>query len=167
MLEKRGAVLETARKVSRILEEADIAGAVIGGVAVVLHGHVRTTRDVDVFVRGDLEECKAPFVDAGMVFDAKDREFVCDGVPVHLVPEKMVEPAPRRFTTIEGVTTVRLGDLISIKLRSGVGNVLRSQDVADVIGLIRARDLGHSFARMVDRSVRAEFKKLVDAVGGG
>src|SRR5688572_10242568 len=108
MLEKRGAVLETARKVSRILQEADIAGAVIGGVAVVLHGHVRTTSDVDVFVRGDLESCRAPFVEAGMRFDAKDREFVFDGVPVHLVSEKMVEPIPQRFTTIEGVTTVRL-----------------------------------------------------------
>src|SRR5688572_7590121 len=92
MLEKRGAVLETAQKVSRILEKADISGAVIGGVAVVLHGHVRTTRDVDVFVRGKLEDCRRPFVEAGMVFDAKDREFVCDGIPVHLVPEKMVEP---------------------------------------------------------------------------
>ena len=49
MLEKRGAVMETARHVSRILDKAGIEGAVIGGI--VLHGHVRTTKDVDVFVR--------------------------------------------------------------------------------------------------------------------
>jgi len=34
MLEKRGAVMETAVKVSRILKKRDIDGAIIGGVAV-------------------------------------------------------------------------------------------------------------------------------------
>jgi hypothetical protein len=32
------------------LSDADVAYAVVGGVACVLHGHVRTTDDVDVFV---------------------------------------------------------------------------------------------------------------------
>jgi predicted nucleotidyltransferase len=50
MLEKRGAVLETARRVSHLLRDNKINGAIIGGVAVVLHGHVRTTKDVDVFI---------------------------------------------------------------------------------------------------------------------
>src|SRR5439155_26150806 len=43
MLDKRGAVLATAVKVSRVMRERGIDGAVIGGVAVVLHGHIRTT----------------------------------------------------------------------------------------------------------------------------
>src|SRR5213076_2185607 len=100
----------------------DIDGAIIGGVAVVLHGHVRTTKDVDVVVRGPLEECKAAFEDAGMSFDPKNREFECDGVPVQLVGKDVVEIPDVRFTEIEGVTTLRLADLISIKLRSGLAS---------------------------------------------
>ena len=164
MLEKRGAVMETARHVSRILDKAGIEGAVIGGIAVVLHGHVRTTKDVDVFVRGPLENCRTAFEEAGIAYDAKGREFVSEGVPVHLVPEAMVAPAPRQFTEIEGVTTVRLADLINMKLKSGMANLARAQDIADVIGLIGVHKLGHSFARTLDRNVRGDFKKLVDAV---
>src|SRR4051794_28536439 len=112
MLEKRGAVMETAVKVSRILKKRDIDGAIIGGVAVVLHGHIRTTKDVDVALRGALEECKIAFEEAGMSFDAKKKEFELDGVPVHLVSQEMVK-LPGTFVDIDGVQTVRLGDLIS------------------------------------------------------
>lgn len=166
MLENRGAVLETAVKVSRILEGAKIDGAIIGGISVFLHGHARTTRDVDVFVRGPLGQCKAPFEAAGLVWDTKEREFYCDGVPVQLVNEDVVQPEPKKFTRIDDVTTLRLSDLISIKLRCGMENVTRAQDIADVIGLIRVHQLGGGFARYLDKGVRSEFKKLVRAVRG-
>jgi hypothetical protein len=167
MLEKRGAVMETAVKVSRILKKHDIDGAIIGGVAVVLHGHVRTTKDVDVAVRGELEACREAFEDAGLAFDAKKKEFVCDGVPVHLVPQEMAQLPPGDFVEMEGVTTLRLADLVSVKLRSGLSSRLRAQDIADVIGLIRAHKLGGSFAPKLDRAVRKEFRKLVEAVRQG
>jgi hypothetical protein len=167
MLEKRGAVMETAVKVSRILKKQNIDGAIIGGVAVVLHGYVRTTRDVDVAIRGELEACKAAFEDAGLKFDSKKREFDCDGVPVHLVPEEMVRLPQADFVEIEGVTTVRLADLISIKLKSGLSSRARAMDIGDVVGLIRAHSLGTSFAAKLDRTVRKEFKKLVEAVRRG
>lgn len=44
-----GPLLDVARDVSRILRERDLDSAIIGGVAVVMHGHVRTTLDVDVY----------------------------------------------------------------------------------------------------------------------
>jgi len=166
MLEKRGAVMETAVKVSRILKKRDIDGAIIGGVAVVLHGHIRTTKDVDVAVRGPLEECRIAFEEAGMSFDAKKKEFDLDGVPVHLVTQEMVK-LPASFVDIDSVQTVRLGDLISIKLKSGLSSRVRAQDIADVIGLIRAHNLGSSFATKLDRAVRKEFKELVEAVRRG
>ncbi len=50
LLEGRGAILEVAREVARLMRDAGVEGAVIGGVAVVLHGYVRTTVDVDVLV---------------------------------------------------------------------------------------------------------------------
>jgi hypothetical protein len=45
MLGKRGAVLDSARNLSRLLHDHNLRGAIINGVAVALHGHVRTTRD--------------------------------------------------------------------------------------------------------------------------
>src|SRR5947207_9173902 len=121
MLEKRGAVMETAVKVSRILKKRDIDGAIIGGVAVVLHGHIRINKHVDVAILGPLEECKSAFEEAGMSFDARKKEFELDGVPVHLVPEEMAK-LPAGFVEIDGVQTFRLGDLISIKLKSGLSS---------------------------------------------
>src|SRR4051812_3695673 len=159
MLEKRGAVMETAVKVSHILKKRDIDGAIIGGVAVVLHGHIRTTKDVDVAIRGSLEQCKIAFEEAGLTFDPKKREFDLDGVPVQLVGDEMVK-LPEGFVEIEGVQTVRLADLINIKLKSGLSSKIRAQDIADAIGLIRAHNLSGAFASKVDRSVRKEFRKL-------
>ena len=48
LLDKRGTVLDIAREVSHLMHEVGIPGLVIGGIVVVLHGHVRTTRDVDI-----------------------------------------------------------------------------------------------------------------------
>jgi hypothetical protein len=49
MLEHRGAILDTAREVSDLLRQHKIRGAIVGGIAVVLNGHLRTTRDVGKF----------------------------------------------------------------------------------------------------------------------
>lgn len=50
ILEKRGSILDIAREVSRLIRDSGVDGVVIGGVAVVLHGHVRTTKDIDIFL---------------------------------------------------------------------------------------------------------------------
>ncbi len=155
MLEKRGAVMETAVKVSRILKKRDIDGAIIGGVAVVLHGYVRTTTNVDVASRGAADESEAAL------------DGIRNGVPIRLWPDEMVQLPAGDFVEIEGVTTLRLADLISIKLKSGLASRVRAQDIADVIGLIRAHHLGGAFSTKLDRAVRKEFKKLVEAVRRG
>ena len=55
ILDKQGTVLDIAREVSHLMRAAGIPGVVIGGIAVVLHGHVRTTKDIDIFVPPPLE----------------------------------------------------------------------------------------------------------------
>jgi hypothetical protein len=54
-----------------------------------------------------------------------------------------------------------LADLINMKLRSGATNLLRAQDLADVIGLIRHHQLSSGFARHLDKALRPAFRKLV------
>lgn len=75
MLEGYGLILDTARDLSRLFQERGIAAVVIGGVAVVLHGHVRTTVDVDVLTLPPPEVVAKVLVEAGYEFNAVKKEF--------------------------------------------------------------------------------------------
>ena len=161
ILDKRGAVLDLAREVSRLMRNAGLPGVVIGGVAVALHGHLRTTKDVDILVNPPLKPLADLLTNNGFSFDRAERAFVKHGVPVHIVSPKQVGSVPKERVEIEGVTTVALPDLIGMKLRSGSTNLLRAQDLADVIGLIRHHRLTGEFARHLDKTLRAPFRKLV------
>lgn len=164
MLEGKGAILEVARRVSRVLDESKARGAVIGGVAVVLHGHVRTTADVDVYIAGSLDDFSAKLRSAGFTFSPERREFLSAGVPVHLVSSKETRIKPGEPVHIDDVRTVSLPDLINLKLTSGLRNLTRAQDIADVIGLIRANRLTSQFAGKLNKALRSEFRKLAKAV---
>jgi hypothetical protein len=121
-------ILDIAREVTAVLASTGIDGAVIGGVAVVLHGYVRTTIDVDVFLPERPEEFAAALRSEGFRFDRGRREFVKGGVPVHIVTLDQLGTPPARIKDIERVRTVSLADLISMKLRSGTKSVLRAID---------------------------------------
>jgi hypothetical protein len=164
ILEKRGAVLEIAREVSRLMREAGLSGAIIGGIAVVLHGHIRTTKDIDIFMPPPLEPLADLLKTHGFAFDRKERAFIKHGVPIHLVLPEQTGSVSQETVEIEGITTVTLADLINIKLRSGSTNLLRAQDLADVIGLIRHHQLTGSFAQHLDKSLRLTFRKLARMV---
>ena len=96
---------------------------------------------------------------AGLLFSESESYL-----PVQLVDERIVQPVPHDRVQIDDVTTVSLADLINMKLRSGSTSVLRSQDIADVVGLIRANKLTGAFTSKLDKTVRAEFQKLAKAV---
>ncbi len=164
MLDRRGSILELARELSELMQREKIPGVVIGGIAVVLHGHVRSTKDIDILIDHPLEALAKVLCDHGFRYDEARREFVRDDVPVHLVTREQVARAPRKTMQIEGITTVSLADLIEMKLESGSKNVLRAQDLADVIGLIRQNNLTGEFARYLDKSLRSAYRKLVKAI---
>jgi hypothetical protein len=161
LLDKRSAILDLARELSQLMLSAGVPGVVIGGIAVVLHGHVRTTKDIDVFIAGSTESLAQLLMANGFGFDSARREFLREGIPVHLVTLEQLEQEPRKTVEIEGITTVSLEDLIAIKLRSGSSNVLRAQDLADAIGLIRHHRLTGEFARHLDKSLRPTYRRLI------
>ncbi|MCC7291736.1 MAG: hypothetical protein IT449_06725 [Phycisphaerales bacterium] len=163
MLEGRGQVLETAREATAALRAGGADGAVIGGVAVVLHGYVRTTSDVDLFV-SDLDRAATALRSGGFAFRRKDRSFSRAEVPIHLVTDSTTPSPSRPFETREGIWTVALVDLINMKLRSGTERLTRAIDLADVIGLIRCRKLTAEFTKNLDKDLRSTFRKLVSAV---
>lgn len=164
LLEGRGILLDVAREISGLLRAAGVPGVVVGGIAVVLHGYVRTTRDIDLLPLSPVDPLASLLTAKGFTFDRKRREFVKQGVPVHLVLPEQVETLPTETVDIEGVTTVTLAELINMKLRSGSRSLLRAQDLADVIGLIRHHRLTSEFVRHLDRALRPAFRKLVHKI---
>ncbi len=149
---------------ARRLTEATGA-PVLGGISVFLHGYRRTTEDIDLFA-ARTDELHEALIGLGAEWDAEQRELRIEGVPVHLVTESETGSAPSQVVEIQGVRVVGLADLIRFKLHSGLGRPERSQDIADVVELIRRVPLEKSFAGRLPREQRAPFKKLVDAVRG-
>lgn len=161
MLDKRGALLDIAREISDLMQAANIPGVVVGGVAVVLHGHVPTTNDVVIFLQPPLEPLAELLTANGFIFNSGKKEFVKHGIPIHLLLPDQVGAMQNEAVEIDGITTVTLVDLINMKLRSGSQNLLRAQDLADVIGSIRHHQLTSGFARHLDKALRPAFRKIV------
>jgi hypothetical protein len=164
LLQKKGRILDVAREVSRVMARSGIDGVVIGGVAVVLHGYVRTTIDVDVFVASDLGAMKRALEAAGFDFDKNARRYWKGDVAVHLVSSGETEAPLGPPVEIDGIRTVAVEDLIRLKLRSGLDNLARAIDIADVVGLIRIRNLSPEFASRLPKDLRSSFRKIVRAV---
>ncbi len=164
LLDGRGAILDTAREISTYLCDAKVAAAVIGGVAVVLHGHRRSTKYIDILAGDSLDSIAAVLTSQGFQHVPERREFVRDSIPVYLVTAEQTGIELRDTQEIEGIVTVPLSDLIAMKLRSGSTNLLRAQDLADVIGLIRCHKLSGGFAQKLEKSLRPGFRKLARAI---
>ena len=59
---------------------------------------------------------------------------------------------------------VSLKDLIAIKLLCGLENAGRSKDIGDVEELVRVIPLDKRFAAKLPKTIRQDFKGMVDAV---
>jgi hypothetical protein len=166
---------QAAARCHEVLAAAEIPHAVLGGVAVCLHGYQRNTVDVDVLVRRiDSEAVRINLERAGFVWNAKDKEFNSpSGIAIQFLlagdragPDSEVPlPDPsddRAVTEIEGLPVLRLSRLIETKIACGTGNLRRThKDFADVIELILQNRLNSSFARYLHKSLRQTYRQLV------
>jgi hypothetical protein len=165
MLEGKGTILDVARRISRAIKARSIDAAVIGGISVVLHQYVRTTMDVDLWVPGSLSDVGECLEAEGATFNSAKREFLIGNIPVHLVTLDQTGFAPTHLVDIEEIRTVSLADLISLKLSSGIGNIRRTRDISDVIGLIEANHLTSRFTPKIAKAFRKDFKELLKRLG--
>jgi hypothetical protein len=146
---------DAATRVNDALAARHVDYAVVGGVAVCLHGYRRNTVDLDVL-------------------DGKAKEHrAASGVAVQVVlagePEgpgqEATFPSPKDakcVILIEGLPVLSLAQLIQAKLACGLGDMRRThKDFADVVELIAIHRLDGSFARRLHKSVRKEFRELV------
>lgn len=124
-------VLDDAVRVSEALTTLGVPHALVGGLAVGLHGHPRATKDVDFIVGSEAFATTSPLLS----FRDELTEIVRWGV-VDLIAALPDDP-PLAAELVRGthgqVPVVGIEVLVLMKLRAS-----RSQDVADVEALVRA-----------------------------
>ena len=162
----------TMRRVAGALEQAGIAYAVVGGMAVNAHRHQRTTGDVDFLLSAaGLASLRAiaaahqfaptpgrprRFIDltSGVTFDV----LVAGQFPGSGEPGPVAFPDPSDVSQpMDNVRVVNLPTLVQLKLAAG-----RYQDFADVVSLIRANGLDDSFMQSLHPSLRPDFSECLE-----
>jgi len=176
---EQGAVYESMRRLAKRLDEANIAYAVIGGMAVTAHGHPRLTLDVDILLTpAGLHKFREQLVGRGYVaafpgatkifVDAESKvkieiitagEFPGDGLPKPVV---FPDPAGTNFER-DAVRFITLEKLVELKLASGLTAPHRLRDLADVQDLIISINLPLELEEKLDASVRTEYRRLWEA----
>jgi hypothetical protein len=166
----------TMRRVTDRLREEKIPYAILGGMAIALHGYLRATSDVDLLTTKEgLDKIHARLVGRGFVLafpgarkrlrDAETAvmidilttgEYPGDGKP------KAVQfPDPSDSVNLDGINVLSLPRLIEGKIVTGTTVDYReNQDLGDVQALIRELGLPRSFADEIDPTVRSEFDRL-------
>jgi hypothetical protein len=166
---------DTAMQCHRLLAAANIPHAVVGGVAVCLHGYRRNTVHLDLLIRKeDARLVRKTFEAEHYVWRTQNAEMQTpSGVAVQFLltgdragagsAVTLPDPAdPQAITEIESLPVLRLAKLIDAKIACGLGNVRRThKDFADVVELIVQNQLDSSFARQLHKSLRGTFRKLV------
>jgi len=165
-------VHQAMRKVAATFEQHQIAYAIVGGMAVNAHRHVRTTADVDFLMRTEALTTIRQLAAQG-VFTAvsgRSRRFVEPETGVHFdvlvtglfpgngKPGPIAFPDPADvFEILSKLPVVNLKTLVELKLAAR-----RFQDFADVVNLIRANDLDESFQSQLHDSVKADFIECLE-----
>lgn len=165
-------VHKTMRRTIKHLEKAKIPYALLGGMAVNLHGYRRTTNDVDILLTAEgLAEFQRRFVPKHYEaiprrprrFTDRKNQVIIDFLVTGLYPGNG-QPGPIAFpdpesvrTAIEGWQVIDLAVLIELKLAAR-----RYQDFADVVSLIRAHQFDESFGDRLHPSVRSDYIECLE-----
>lgn len=170
--QKNDPVHKTMRRTIKNLEKANIPYALMGGMAVNLHGYRRTTNDVDFLLTSEgFAEFQKRFVPKHyQPTPRRPRRFTDrknEVIVVFLVtglfpgagqPGPIAFPDPSAFrTSVEGMQVIDLVVLIELKLAAR-----RYQDFADVVSLIRAHQLAGTFADRLHSSVRSDYMECLE-----
>lgn len=172
-------VQKSLRRITGRLHDLGIEYAVVGGMALFLHGYRRFTEDVDLLVTpAGLAQAHAalegsgyrpPFPNSKNLRDTENGvriEFIVTGeYPGDGKPKSVVFPDPSGAgITQGGITLLNLPVLIELKLASGMTSLDRLKDLADVQELIKLLALPEAYSNQLDSSVREQYSILWQGV---
>jgi hypothetical protein len=172
---------DAAHNAHEILATAGLPHALIGGVAVCLHGYERNTVDVDLLVRREeSSQVRTALESHGWIWRSEHNEFVSpSGIVVQFLIAgdkagrdtlvRLPDPGDAAAVTeLEGLPVLTLARLIESKLACGQGDLRRThKDFADVVELIALHQLDGAYARYMHASLRETYRTLVRHARGG
>lgn len=173
----RGAVHQTLRSLVERLDAEGIPYAILGGMALNLHGFIRETVDVDVLMtRESLERFHERLVGRGYVpaFSGARKSFrdvetkvridviTAGDFPGDGLPKEIAFPEPSHVAIyFGGISVISLEGLLELKLASGLSAEHRRHiDLADVQRAIETLKLPRELGEKLHPSVRAEYGRL-------
>jgi hypothetical protein len=157
------------------LDAEHIPYAIIGAMALNAYGYRRVTEDVGVLLTADgLARFKERYLGRGYLErfpGSKGLRDTDNSVAIDVVltgdfpgdgkPKPVAFPDPKECAEQGAkVALVPLTTLVELKLASGMTAPHRLKDLADVLELIRARDLPTSFEADLHPYVQAKFREL-------
>ncbi|HYO25808.1 MAG TPA: hypothetical protein VEQ85_12775 [Lacipirellulaceae bacterium] len=172
--EGESAVHKTLHRICQRLDELGIDYAIVGGMAMYMHGFRRFTEDVDILVTREglqriHEEIEGrgfirPFEKSKNLRDAETRvrvEFLITGqFPGDGRAGPVAFPDPARVVEVRGgLKVLNLDNLMALKLASSRG-AGRRKDLADAQELIRTLKLPLEFRDRLDPSLRELYAEL-------
>jgi hypothetical protein len=177
---KRDPVHQTMQRLTTRLKEEQIPYAVIGGMALGLHGFERVTGDVDILTtREGLEAIHKRLIGRGYLpaFQGARKKIrdTQTGVNVDFIttgeypgdgkPKAIAYPDPTKVSVErEGKNVIDLPKLIELKLASGMtGGIQRLRDLSDVMDLIMALKLPRDLGNELDPLVRDKYLEMWEA----
>jgi len=167
---------DALRLVARVLDETDLPYALIGGMAVILRGHDRTTQDIDAVVLG-LDEQLEPFLALaerqGLVFRlpnglqfARQNRVVLLKAPDGTAIDVSMGFLPFEMEVAARATRFEIGENLQIPVASVEDLVImkliaaRTRDYEDVDRLI---ELYPSLDRIRIRETVSEYAELLES----
>ena len=174
--ERNDRVHQTFRKITTDLDSLGIPYAVGGGMALVGHGFLQSTGDVDLLVtRVGISKIHERLVNQGYELRLGSNKNIIDvetGVRIEFLIEgqypgdgkrkPVVFPDPTEASVeIGGIKYLSLERLIELKLASGMtGGIQRMKDFTDVIALIQELHLPRDFSDKLNPYVREKYLEL-------
>jgi hypothetical protein len=171
-----GIVFETLRRLGQRLDEEGIPYTLIGGMALILHGYERFTKDVDiVLTKESLALFREKCLGRGYLpaFTGAQKTFrdTISNVRIEIIttgeypgdgkPKPVAFPDPAQVSIErEGIRIIQLEKLIELKLASGLSAPHRLRDLADVQDLIVNLNLPIDLVERLDASVQDEYRRL-------
>lgn len=167
----------TLRRLASCLDEEGIPYAILGGMALNIHGFIRETVDVDVLLtRKSLDRFRQRLVGRGYVpafaGAAKSFKDAETGVRIDVIaagdfpgdgkPKDIAFPEPAGIAVERGgIRVVPLETLLELKIASGLSaEHRRLLDLADVQRTIEALNLPKRLGDKLHPSVRSEYARL-------
>ncbi|OHD75679.1 MAG: hypothetical protein A2V99_11435 [Spirochaetes bacterium RBG_16_67_19] len=170
-------LLDTARRLHACFTRHGIPYTIIGGLAVVRNGAVRTTVDVDVLLQmGDRQRTEAALGEdfTARVDGARDRrnqvevDFLYSGDDRGMiVPSEFDTALEANFMDLRGILELKTAVYLHKKKEDGIE--LAAKDLADVVALVRAnRDrVGAQLLGSPNPAIRKQLRRILRRVKPG